>query len=411
MECSNSSRSLNLLPYHGAIVSFLKREEPELWQWFRDERAGPHDQDALRLELLKTAYRIQRETEPALYEAVDLAASRLAIDVPVTVYQAHNAQGLNASLAFAPDEAHIVLSGPVVETLDPRELCAVVGHELAHVRLWKDEDGEVFTADQILAAMTQDSKSEVVHMTTATRFALYSEIYCDRGALLACEELHATVSLLVKVETGLKQVSAADYLRQADEIYAAGEVKTEGVTHPETFLRAKALREWSKEGDRANARVEKLVCGRLELDELDLLLQGRVADVTKRIIDALIAPEWFRSALVLSHARMFFNDYTPPANGFDMSSELTELKAVLNSAGAAFTDYGCYVMLDFVTVDRSLEPVPLAAAIQLARNLGWHDRFAEIAKKELRLRKRQFESIAEQAEEILEREGQRGRGT
>jgi hypothetical protein len=64
-------------------------------------------------------------------------------------------------------------------------------------------------------------------------------------------------------------------------------------------------------------------------------------------------------------------------------------------------DYYGYVLLDFVTADRDLEELPLAAALVLAEKLGLKDRFTEIAKRELRLRKKQLETIDQDKEKLL----------
>jgi hypothetical protein len=64
-------------------------------------------------------------------------------------------------------------------------------------------------------------------------------------------------------------------------------------------------------------------------------------------------------------------------------------------------DYYCYVLLDFVAADRELEELPLAAALALSEKLGLKDRFAEIARKELRLRKNQFETIDQDKDRLL----------
>ena len=64
-------------------------------------------------------------------------------------------------------------------------------------------------------------------------------------------------------------------------------------------------------------------------------------------------------------------------------------------------DYYGYVLLDFVTADRDLEELPLAAALVLAEKLGLKDRFTEIARRELRLRKKQLETIDQDKEKLL----------
>ena len=79
----------------------------------RRTACAPSRNEAIRFDLLKSTYRIDRDAQPALYEMADEVAKSLGMEVPVTLYQAQNPQGLNASLAYIPDEAHIVLHGPV----------------------------------------------------------------------------------------------------------------------------------------------------------------------------------------------------------------------------------------------------------------------------------------------------------
>lgn len=60
-------------------------------------------------------------------------------------------------------------------------------------------------------------------------------------------------------------------------------------------------------------------------------------------------------------------------------------------------------MLDFVTADRELEQMPLAAALHLGERLGLKDRFAEIAMKELRLTKKQVGRLDQEKAPLLEK--------
>jgi hypothetical protein len=100
---------------------------------------------------------------------------------------------------------------------------------------------------------------------------------------------------------------------------------------------------------------------------------------------------------VLAHARLFFEDYVPPQDMLEDPS----LAEDLHTDDRPMQDYYCYVLLDFVTADRDLEELPLAAALVLAEKLGMKERFGEVAKRELRLRKKQLESIDQEKEKLL----------
>ena len=122
------------------------------------------------------------------------------------------------------------------------------------------------------------------------------------------------------------------------------------------------------------------------LDRLDLLGQRRVAGLTRRLLDALLSARCLQTESLLAHARLFFDDYTPPAEPLGDPT----LAAELQTDDPALRDYYCYVLLDFVTADRELEDLPLAAALGLAEQMGWHDRLSELVLEELRVRKKQF---------------------
>ena len=91
-------------------------------------------------------------------------------------------------------------------------------------------------------------------MQTARRYQLYTEIFADRGALCVTGLLDPVIAGLVKIQTGLAQVSAPAYLKQAEEIFAGGNVATVEHSHPEAFIRARALSLWHDEPENAASR-------------------------------------------------------------------------------------------------------------------------------------------------------------
>src|ERR1041385_3066121 len=94
-----SAESLDLLPYQRAIVDHLKRVDPDVWKWFSKSASDPKLIEETRFELLKSTYRVDRDSQTELYETAGKVANVLGIDAPLTVYQAQNPSGLNASLA------------------------------------------------------------------------------------------------------------------------------------------------------------------------------------------------------------------------------------------------------------------------------------------------------------------------
>ena len=303
--------TLEPLPYHVELRDCLKSQERELWNWFASARAQADYTENLRLELLKSTYRLDADGHPELYQSVELAKARLQLDIPITLYQAQNSPQPNAILYFMPGEGHVVFSGSLRSQLDAEEIKSVIGHELAHHRLWGCEGGEFHIADRLIQAVATDPRAASSHEQTARRFQLYTEIFADRGSLCVTGDVNPIVSGLVKIQTGLNQVSAASYLRQAEEIFAKGNVATEGVSHPEAFIRARALALWQEHAGEAIARISDMIEGTLVLDELDLIGQARLTQHTRRFLEYILQPKWFQTTATLGHAKLFFADFQP----------------------------------------------------------------------------------------------------
>src|SRR5678816_4069085 len=118
---------LEPLPYHNELRDYLKSEERELWNWFSSAKAKADYTENLRLELLKSTYRLDAEGHPELYQSLEEAKVRLQLDIPVTLYQAQNSPQLNAALFFIPGQGHIVFSGPMFTLLNSAEIKSVIG--------------------------------------------------------------------------------------------------------------------------------------------------------------------------------------------------------------------------------------------------------------------------------------------
>lgn len=389
------SRRPSPLPYHLAIRDYLKNQESELWNWYASNRVKDEQADAIRFELLKSTYRIDLDSQPDLYKTASQIARNLELDVPITLYQVQKSVGLNASIAIVPNEAHIVFHGPLTSRFAAEELSVLLAHELGHLLLFKENDGDFLIAEQVLAAMTHDRNAQHAHLASARLFDLYTEIYCDRVALSQVNSPAEVISAIVKLETDLERVDAASYLKQAEEILSQGSVKSEGVNHPESYIRALAVRLWHDEDPEADAQISELIEGQPTLDHLDLLAQQQVNQTTRELIQVMLGPAWMRSDLLLAHARLYFADFQPQLGSLD------ELKKEISRCDQGLHDYYCYVLLDFVTADRDLEEAPLAHAIGIAERIDLAKRFAEIAVKELRLRKRQYEKIVTERDKLM----------
>jgi hypothetical protein len=386
--------SLSPLPYQLEVVHFLREQERELWNWAGSAQALTEHAETVRLQLLKETYRLEPNAHPEAATACGRVADRLGLNAPVTLYQSGGSE-MNAMLCYLPGEAHVILTGPVLNTLDALELEALLAHELTHYRLWEMEDGQFHIADRLLTAVANDARSNAAQLETVRRYRLYTEIYADRGSMLGCGGLDAAVAALVKVQTGLASVSPQSYLRQAEEIFAASDARTEGLSHPEVFIRARALGLWAEEAADLDSWLAEVIEGGLSLDELDLIGQCKMLSLTRRFLAELLRPRWFQSDLTLSHARQFFEDFRPA------TAPDPDLTSALLLKNAASCEYLCSLLLDFAAVDPELEELPLASGLVWSERLGMAELFERLVLKELGIGKRRLGRIKKNAADLI----------
>ncbi|WP_162242689.1 M48 family metalloprotease [Cellulomonas sp. Leaf395] len=360
------------LAYHRDVATILERENPVA---FRSQYPTVPTGE-LEQVLLRQTYRVDPVAHAEVHTAVQRAADALGVVLPIEIYVDEQGQGANAELVFVPDRAVLVLSGSTLNLLDPDELCAVAGHELAHHVLWTADDGRYLAAARLLDAAESDARTPSEYLETARRFRLATELVADRGAMLACGSLTTTVSGLVKVVTGLAKVDSAAYLRQAAEVDYS--VPSAGSTHPENVLRAWALQEWAERGPGADAMIEAALGPQLDLAVLDVLGQDRLAEVTRSLVWMLVAedmPGTVRSDEALSLAQRFGVTVGGVPTITDMPTTL----------GAETRTYLAAVLLDFATADDEGGADDLGAVLALARRVGLGDELLRMIGDELDL--------------------------
>ena len=360
------------LAYHRDVATILERENPVA---FRSQYPTVPTGE-LEQVLLRQTYRVDPVAHAEVHAAVQRAADALGVVLAIEIYVDEQGQGANAELVFVPDRAVLVLSGATLNLLDPDELCAVAGHELAHHVLWTADDGRYLAAARLLDAAESDARTPSEYLETARRFRLATELVADRGAMLACGSLTTTVSGLVKVVTGLAKVDSAAYLRQAAEVDYS--VPSAGSTHPENVLRAWALQEWAERGPGADAMIEAALGPQLDLAVLDVLGQDRLAEVTRSLVWMLVAedmPGTVRSDEALSLAQRFGVTVGGVPTITDMPTTL----------GAETRTYLAAVLLDFATADDEGGADDLGAVLALARRVGLGDELLRMIGDELDL--------------------------
>jgi hypothetical protein len=347
---SAEPKALEALAFHRELVSTLRELEPGQWRWFESDDYGQKYADTVKVELLRSAYRLPLSAHERLYAIGNEVLTKLHMSLPLTLYQAQDdGAGLNAGLVFLPKEAHVVLRGPVTQLLTDAELYALFGHELAHHKLWTVEDGAYRTASSLIEHIAGHERSAPSHVQTALRLRRWTEIYADRGSLLAGGDVATAVSVLVKMTAGLREVDALAYLSQAKEALLSPHQPRGDRTHPETFARAVALEAWHL--GESEQRVAALVEGALKRDELDLLQQRRLTNMTEALIGLVLSPSWMRTEANLAHAHRFFPELS--------LSDAAEAP-LLPQESESLAEYVSYVLLDFGMADPEVEEVALA---------------------------------------------------
>ncbi|MBK8092962.1 MAG: M48 family metalloprotease [Verrucomicrobiaceae bacterium] len=379
--------TLTPLPQHRELADWLRREEKEVWSWFAQKETEVADLEQVRLSLLRDNYRLEAAAHPEEFREIAAACEALQIKAAVFAYQAQHQSEPNAAVCHLPGEAHVIFSGPILSLLSAEELRAVIGHELAHHHLWQMENGDFLLADRILLASASHPAAEATHMQSARVWRLATELFADRGAYLATGSLEAAVGGLVKTTTGLAQVSAKSYLAQAEEIFSKSKPKTDRLSHPETFIRARALQLWVDE----DAALESIIARMLDfdegLDDLTLVQQAELSALTRRFLAHLLSPDWFQTEAVLAHARLFFREFKPAADAAILT-ELTERPA-------SHREYFAQLMLDFCSVDPDLDDAPIERCLEFARDLECIGTFEKLLTKELKVKAKTLKKLKE----------------
>lgn len=389
--------ALDPLQYHRDVCTHLKTHERGLWDWFASDTFSEKHVEHLRLELLKSTFRLTPESNAPLYQAAEEACRSLDIPHAVTLYQGQSASDeLNAELWFVPNELIIVLRGDITSKLDANELLAVLSHESAHHKLYSIDNGKYHTAMRLLSWCIRQPDCSIPFYETCRRYQLFTEIYADLGALAVTGHWKSAISSLIKVNTGLKEVVVEDYLAQANEVLALSGDASKGVSHPETYMRTKFLHA-AETDDAWYENNAQLITGKLDSVSLDLLDQTRLSEATKSLIDAVTQHPCMRTDALESLAQQYFPNYS----WADTAPDLVELETLLTQSTDKTVEYLCFVLLDFATADQELKPVSMIITLQLAESLGVYTAYEKLLRKELKQKKDDVKTLLKDAEDKI----------
>jgi len=214
----------------------------------------------LRIQLMGSYLRASQDCFPDLYRAVQEGCEILDVPKRPTVYIQPG--GLNAFTAGV-EQPILVFTAGLIDSMTEEELRFVVGHELGHIK-----SGHVLYYQ---IAMLLPVLAEVVGAATfgigsllsfplevaLVRWQRMSELTADRAGLLACQDVNAATTAMIKL-AGLPlkffdRVNTEDFLAQAREFEAFDSDKLDwvakilsgmGQSHPWTVMRASELLRW-----------------------------------------------------------------------------------------------------------------------------------------------------------------------
>jgi hypothetical protein len=381
-----------MLSYHHATTAFFKKSS-DTWNFFHSHKVQAQHIRQYKLDLLKNTYKFDEASdEMGLYSKISIVKEKLGLTLPVTIYQAQDVAEKNASIIHLDGHAHIVFSGQFIQSFADDELLAVLAHELSHIHLYNYADGDAEVADRIITAIANHSTSTAAHFETARLFKLYTEIFCDRGSYKVTGSPLPIVTALVKLSTGLQTVNGESYVQQAEEIFASDEgTKTAGISHPENFIRARAIYLWHTNGEAAEPDIEKMIEGFAGIDELDIHRQQKLEAITSNLIQLLLQPSWMNTPKNFSLAKQYFSQFEKEAINVE------ELRTKLINLHSSVHDYLSYVLYDFATSDKTLEDVPLGYCFHLANLLNIEKPFAATVKKERKLTDKKTNTLKQQS--------------
>lgn len=367
------------------------KQKPKLWDWFHDDKNRETQFEEWKKNLLKDSYRLTPESHPELYATLNEIKEKMEIPIPVILYQEQLSYQNNVGIMFQQDEAHIIISGNILKVLDHDELKAVLCHELYHYYLFEIEQKDYEITDRIITSISNDERSTDIYLTSGKLFKLYTELYCDRGAYNVMQSVDPVISSLVKLNTGIDKVNVASYLTQADEILKSEE-ETKKSSHPETFIRAKALELWSKKTEGYEETIDKFIQPKIEYEKLNIFSQEELQKLTSQLIKIILKPNWNKSDRANNLAKSYF-----PNLNFAENVDTEEVFDSILLVGDSTKKYLSYILLDFALVDPDQGNIPLGYALEIAEQAGMVNTFKTVIKKEIKLTERKFRDLKEDA--------------
>jgi hypothetical protein len=373
---------LEPLGYHRRVADTLVYREKDLWGWFQSDKFADQYQREAQLRLSKSAIQLGRDANAnnaRRYELAEVARDKLGLAADIVLYQSQDSGGApNAMLHYIPGQITVEFAGRVLELLDEDELLDLLGHEIAHYKLYQDDGGRHHTAVRLVHWICRREDCPSTWLETARRLSLYTEVYCDTAGYIVTGNRDVSIRGLAKIIADFKDADAKTYLAQAETILAQEKTGSQGLSHPELYIRAKAIANREALDEQAfEASLVPLIEGPLDIDALDVLGQETLEELSRSLIDLFTRPEVNRTDAVMAHARQFFPKFRWPTKTSNTTIALPDVTPQTR-------DYLAYVLLDLAHCDQTRAEDALATALVIARQSGLDAAFRKIARKELK---------------------------
>ncbi len=196
-------------------------------------------------QLLGQSVHVNAEQLPRVHALAVQAAKRLCMPMP-DVFVTQNPV-INAYAIGFFGRKSVVLNSATVEAMSDAELASIIGHEMTHIKC-QHTHWLVFT--QLNETLRIPIVSDLVGLVLLA-WSRKAEYTCDRGGLLACDHLQASMSALAKVAIGkdlFQQMNLEAFFQQnqsvdSDDVSRLSERLS---THPYIVHRLSALHRFSQ---------------------------------------------------------------------------------------------------------------------------------------------------------------------
>lgn len=214
------------------------------------------------IELQGSNFLVTRESCPELYEMIHNVADTLDVR-PLPRFYTQWGYSVNGYTTGYKEDTLLILNSGTIDLLTDDELRFVAGHEMGHIK-----SGHVLY--HMMASLFNNAISQIPLVSDLTMPVYYalmywnrmSEFTADRAGLLACQNIDAAISAIIKM-SGVPlryydQINPEAFIKQANEFkssftgFTDNAIKTLTIansSHPWTVLRAAELLEWYDSGE------------------------------------------------------------------------------------------------------------------------------------------------------------------